>query len=196
MPIASCTRRTALSNNCSSPVGSDKTGTIHTVSTRNKAHSRTWFEMNLTSLKAKLETSRVVTKHIHTKNVNLRTPRRALRRTQQSRWAINSNTTVVSHFHRRIPHHSCSSNKLWSVTPRVEYSCCETLSHPPVRTEHTPIDLDAHSFRSSDLGCSTAPRRGCDCRLHTLYLLMAARQTSIISATALPAPANRHECGV
>ena len=40
----------------------------------------------------------------------------ALRRTQQSRLAINSNHTVVSHYHRRMPHHSCSSNKLWSVT--------------------------------------------------------------------------------
>ena len=37
------------------------------------------------------------------------------------------------------------------------------------------------------LDCTSALVR--DCRLHTLYLLMAARQTSIISATAPPAPA-------
>ena len=36
---------------------------------------------------------------------------------------------------------------MWS-TPAAR----RALSHPPVRTEHTP-------FRSSDLGCSTAPRR-------------------------------------
>ena len=39
VPIATCARHTALSNNCSSPVGSNETDTVHTVSTRNK-HTR------------------------------------------------------------------------------------------------------------------------------------------------------------
>ena len=63
---------------------------------------------------------------IHTKYVNLRIPPRRERRVlfaelQQSRWAINSNPTVVSHYYRRIPHRSCSSNKLRSATCRCGY---------------------------------------------------------------------------
>ena len=62
------------------------------------------------------------------------------------------------------------------------------LSHP-LRTEHTPIDL-THTLLVlliSVLDCTSALGRVC--WFHALYLLMAARQTSIISATAPPDPA-------
>ena len=72
---------------------------------------------------------------------------------------------------------------MWS-TPAAR----RALPHPPLRTEHTPIDL-THTLLVL-LGCSTAPPRwAASADSHTLYLLMAARQTSIISATAPPAPA-------
>ena len=77
MPTASCTRHTALSNNCSSPVRSDKFGTVHTVNQK-QTHSWTWQERNLMSLKQSFKTPRVV--NIHTKYVNLRTPLRRERR--------------------------------------------------------------------------------------------------------------------
>ena len=125
--------------------------------------------------------------------MNLRTPPRRERRVllaelQQSRWAINSNPTGVSHDHRRIPHRSCSSNKLWSVTRGRGYGVLLLRDVLCLRSEYTPIDLSTSS-RSSDLGCSTAPRRWAAFADHARYLLMAARQTSIISATAPLAPA-------
>ena len=64
---------------------------------------------------------------------------------------------------------------LWTmscgVTPVVRYS----LSH------HQALD------------CASALDRVC--RLQPLHLLMAARQTSITTTTAPPAPNTRHECG-
>ena len=71
---------------------------------------------------------------------------------------------------------------MWS-TPAAR----RALSHPPGRTEHTPIDL-THTLLVL-LISGARLHLGAWPRLHALYLLMAARQTSIISATAPPAPA-------
>ena len=70
-----------------------------------------------------------------------------------------------------------------------------TLSHPSVRTECTPFDLTRtlFDFLSRALDCASALGR--IRRLHTLHLLMAACQTSIIPTTAPPAPAFLHEHG-
>ena len=70
-----------------------------------------------------------------------------------------------------------------------------SLSHPSVRTEYTSIDLTRtlFDFLSRALDCASALGR--IRRLHTLHLLMAARQTSIIPTTAPPAPTFLHERG-
>ena len=93
---------------------------------QNQTHSRTWLDMNLTSLNKAFKHRQSSPNNIHTKYMNLRTPARRERlvlfaELQQSQVAINSNSTVVSHHYRRIPHRSCSSNKLRSVTCRCEY---------------------------------------------------------------------------
>ena len=79
---------------------------------------------------------------------------------------------------------------MWS-SPVVKRSLC----HPSVRTEYTPIDLTRtlFDFLSRALDCASALGR--IRRLHTLHLLMAARQTSIVFTTAPPAPALLHDCG-
>ena len=66
---------------------------------------------------------------------------------QQLRWAINSNSTVASHYYRRIPHRSCSSNKLRSVSCRCGHGVLLLR------------DVLCLTHLSSGLGCSTAPRR-------------------------------------
>ena len=77
-----------------------------------------------------------------------------------------------------------------SVRDLFQYSCHETfLISPSVRTDRTPVNLTHTLFDvcSQALDCTSALHRVC--RLHTLHLLMATRQTSIITTTAPPAPA-------
>ena len=51
VPIATCTRHTALDNiNCSSPVGLGQNLAQFTLCQPKTTHSRTWLDMNLTSL--------------------------------------------------------------------------------------------------------------------------------------------------
>ena len=51
VPIATSTRHTALDNiNCSSPVGLDKNWHSSHCVNQKQTHSRTWLDMNLTSL--------------------------------------------------------------------------------------------------------------------------------------------------
>ena len=54
MPDSSRTVHAVLSNNCSTLHWSDKTYTVHTVSTK-ATHSWTWLERSLTSLKQRLK---------------------------------------------------------------------------------------------------------------------------------------------
>ena len=74
-------RHSALDNiNCSSSVGSGKTGTVHTVSIKNNTLVGL-AEMNLTSLKQSLKHHESSPNSIRTKYVNLRTPPRRGRST-------------------------------------------------------------------------------------------------------------------
>ena len=72
-----------------------------------------------------------------------------------------------------------------------------SLPHPSVRTEHTPIDLTHTPLDFPLSGARLHPQAlGCICRLYTLQLLMATRQTSIAFATAPPAPAFTANVGI
>ena len=96
--------------------------------------------------------------------------------------AVNVGDQLHHHCSPRFRYHT-EQSKPWSVTcvlRPVEYSCCETFSVSPRLC--TLFDVC-----SQVLDCASVLDRVC--RFQPLCLLMAARQTSIITTTAPPAPA-------
>ena len=108
--------------------------------------------MSLTSPKQSLKHHESSPHNIRTKYVNLRTPLRRERRVLFAELSSqggrsNSNATVVSHYCRRIPHHSCSfmrSPELMTTMrrPRRLFKNRKPTSHDKcISLEHIPRNL-------------------------------------------------------